>query len=203
MSDTLCKRENSPLFSDDVKHARIKNVCWATPFMLFNLKILVGPFKILCILTLMMCFFYFACYRTPIIPSARICIQATITARLWHHGQDNQAPGQLLWDGNPQTGGLPLWHRHQAWEMPQEGQSVCPCVCSVGSPWQLISSWNVEHIVVICFSFIVFLVKLWSTWSSTLKHRSLVIESQCMTGGRISTLPCPCPSAETRLLFSG
>ena len=47
-----------------------------------------------------------------------------------------------------------------------------------------------------CFS-----EKLWSTWSSTLKRRSLVIENQCMTGGRICILPCPCPSAETRYVF--
>lgn len=64
------------------------------------------------------------CFRPAILPSARICVQATIKARLWHHGQDNQAPGQLLWNGNPQIGGLPLWHWHQAWEMPQEGQPV-------------------------------------------------------------------------------
>lgn len=66
-----------------------------------------------------------ACFRSPTFPSARICVQATFTARLWHHGQDNQAAGQLLWDGDPQTGSVPLRHRHQAWQMPQEGQSVC------------------------------------------------------------------------------
>ena len=42
------------------------------------------------------------------------------------------------------------------------------------------------------------LVKLWSIWSNTLKHKSLGIESQCMMGGRTSTLPCPYLSAETK-----
>lgn len=80
----------------------------------------------LCILSFSINFFQHC--RTPIFSSARICVQATFTARLWHHGQDNQAPGQLLWDGNPQTGGLPLWHRYQAWEVSQEGQSVRTCI---------------------------------------------------------------------------
>lgn len=37
-----------------------------------------------------------------------------------------------------------------------------------------------------------FSVKLWSTWSSTLKPRSLGIESQSMMAGRTCTQPCPC-----------
>lgn len=38
-----------------------------------------------------------------------------------------------------------------------------------------------------------FPVKLLNTWSSTLKHRSLVTESPCMMGGRIYTQQCPYP----------
>lgn len=81
------------------------------------------------------------CCRTPIFPTARICVQATITAWLWHHGQDNQASGQLLWDGNPQAGGLSLWHWHQAWEMPQEGESVWICVYFFSLPGHVIQQW--------------------------------------------------------------
>lgn len=42
------------------------------------------------------------------------------------------------------------------------------------------------------------LVKLWSTWFNTLKHKYLGTESQCMMGGRTSTLPCLYPSAEIK-----
>lgn len=46
--------------------------------------------------------------------------------------------------------------------------------------------------------FVVFLVKLLSTWSSTLRRRSSEIESLCMMEGRISTLPCLYPLEETK-----
>lgn len=64
------------------------------------------------------------------------------------------------------------------------------CVCSFSSP--ALCQITV-HLVTFCL-----LVKLWSIWFNTLKHKSLGIESQCMTGGRTSTLPCPYPSAETK-----
>lgn len=66
------------------------------------------------------------------------------------------------------------------------------------SMWQ-ISGKKSQGIVVIYL--ILFSVKLWSTWSNTLKHKSSVIESQYMMGGRISILQCPCLSAETKYVF--
>lgn len=50
--------------------------------------------------------------------------------------------------------------------------------------------------LLICY--VLFLVKLWNTWFNTLKRKFLGIESQCMMGGRTSTLPCPYPSAERK-----
>lgn len=44
-------------------------------------------------------------------------------------------------------------------------------------------------------------VKSWSTWSSTLKRKSSATGSRCTTGGRISTLPCRCPSAGTKWVW--
>lgn len=43
----------------------------------------------------------------------------------------------------------------------------------------------------------------WSTWSSTLKHRSLGIGSQCSTEGRTSTQPCPSRSGGRRWVLGG
>lgn len=70
-------------------------------------------------------------------------------------------------------------------------------LASPAAPHQ-ISCWIVLDVM--CWICVVS-VKLWSTWSNILKHRSLVIGSRCMMGGRTSTLPCPCPSEETKYGF--
>lgn len=82
------------------------------------------------------------------------------------------------------------------------GGSIGMCVCML--PQQALACGRPVVVMtraLLVISSILFSVKLWSTWSNTLKHKSLVIESRCMTGGRISTLPCPCPLAETKYVF--
>jgi len=45
-------------------------------------------------------------------------------AWLWHHGEANQAAGQLLPGGYPKDGCLPLRGGHQAWQVPTASQQV-------------------------------------------------------------------------------
>lgn len=138
-------------------------------------------------------FFVYSC-RLPFPPStSRICIQTSPATWLWHHGQADQATGQLLWDGDPQTGGVPLRHWHQAWEMPSKSQSVW-FTCEKRLVMIVIVEMfpcDIHSFPPICFV-LPPAVKLWLTWSSTLKHRSLEIESQSMMEERTSTQLCHC-----------
>lgn len=140
------------------------------------------------------------CFRSPTFPGARICIQASVAARLWHHGPDDQAAGQLLWDGDPQTGSLPLRHWHQAGQVSSQSQPVCAWRPPLPPPHTLSGS-AVRPSLTFLFSPVFSCgcsVKSWSTWSNTLKPKSLVTASRCTTGGRTSTRLCRCPSVETR-----
>lgn len=66
-------------------------------------------------------FVFCCCFRSRWAPGPVLHAAA---AWLWHHGEANQAAGQLLPGGDPKDGCLPLRGGHQAWQVPPTSQQV-------------------------------------------------------------------------------